>query len=310
MAEQRSFILIVGMILALPVQVAAEENPIQLVTSVAPEARPAAAGADQVTFAQQAAQVGDRVAQTLGVELQIHTTITQAGQQAHQGQTSLKRRQQRFVEVLEIANGRVRRAHVTFPLARVTSPENEDPEQETVQPVEAKSYFVTRDGERLLVTDTAGAIPAQAEFEIVVTSLQNLGQPNPLIKFLLNRTIRIGDRLQLPQAIAEQLMGFGDQFGKVEQFELALKSIEEIDGQRCAVFGSTIEAVGEPANPVRIKAFGQVVIQAATCRVVRAELSGPLTLSSAEHTPAGSFEYKAQGNMRLAVQAQYGHARQ
>jgi len=315
MAKKTSLILVAAMLFAATQpaaaqQVAVVDGGIQPVAHAAPLGLPAAPAADRVTFAQQPTQVGDRVAQTLGVDLQIQTTITQAGQQAHQGETTLRRKQQRFVEVLEVAEGAVRRAHVTFPVSRVTSPEHEDPAQEVVQPVEGKSYLVTRDGERLRVTATAGSIPAQAEFEIVVTSLQNLGLPNPLIKFLLNRTVQVGERLTLPQAVAEQLMGFGDQFGKVKQFELELKSIDQIDGQRCAVFGSTIEAIGEPANPVRIKAFGEVVIQAETSRTVRAELSRPLSLSPAEHTPAGSFAYKALGNVRLAVQAQYGRARQ
>lgn len=271
---------------------------------------PAKATADEVTFAQQAAQVGDRVAQTVDVDLQVHTTITQAGQTAHESQASLKRRQQRFVEVLEVIDGSVRRAHVTYPLCRVTSPENDQPEQEVVQAVEKKSYLVTRQGERLLVTDVDGAIPPQAEYEIVVTSLQNFGLPNPLIKFLLGRTIHVGERLQLPQEIAEQLMGFGEQFGKVEQFELVLKSVQKIDGQPCAVFGATIEAVGEPANPIKLRAFGQIVIQTKTCRTVRAELSGPLTLSTVERTPEGSFQYSARGNMHVAIESQYGLARQ
>ncbi len=301
-------------VLGLPQIVMAANNNIQPSTHTVPISLPAKVAAGVVTFAQQPAQIGDRVAQTVKVDLQVQTTITQAGQQAHKSQSSLKRRQQRFVEVLEVVDGSVRRAHVTYPLSRttqsrVTSPEDKDPEREVVQVVEKKSYFVTREGERLLVTDAEGAIPPQAEFEIVVTSLQHFGLPNPLIKFLLGRTIRVGERLQLPQEIAEQLMGLGEQLGKVNQFELELKSIPEIDGQRCAVFGATIEAVGEVANPIKIRAFGQVVIQIETCRTVRAELTGPLTLSTAEHTPEGSFQYSAQGNMHVAIESQYGQAR-
>ncbi len=308
----RFLALLVGLglvVLGLPQIVWAANNEVQPASLTVPTTLPAKVAAGVVTFVQQPAQVGDRVAQTVEANLQVHTTITQSGQRANESQTSLKRRQQRFVEVLEVVDGSVRRAHVTYPLSRVTSPESENPEQEVVQAVEKKSYFVTREGERLLVTDAEGTIPPQDEFEIVVTSLRNLGQPNPLIKFLLGRTIRVGERLQLPQEIAEQMMGFGEQFGKVEQFELELKSVREIERHPCAVFGATIEAVGEPANPIRIRAFGQVVIQIKTCRTVRAELSGPLTLSTVERTPAGNFQYSARGNMHVAIRSQYGHAK-
>ena len=266
--------------------------------------------AESVTFAHQPARVGDRAAQTVGVELVLNTSITQAGQQAHAGKNSMKRRQQRFVEVLDVVDGRVRRAHVSYPLSRVVATENDVPKDESVQPVEKKSYFVTRNGDRLHVTDEEGAIPTQAEYAIVVSGLQSLGLPNPLVSHLVGKTMRVGDRLQLPRKIAEQMMGFGGELGSVEKFELQLKSIDAIDGQQCAVFAASIEAVGEIANPIRIHAYGQVAIQTETCRTVQAEISGPLTLSAAEHTPQGSFEYKAQGSMRLAVKSEYGHARQ
>lgn len=305
MTESKCLGLLIGFLLALPHCVSGSRCVNGAEQAVLPDAT-----GQVVTFSQQPAEVGDRVAQTVGVDLQVNTTITQAGQLASQSQNTLKRRQQRFIEILEVVDGRVRRAHVTYPLSRVTSPDNADPGEEVAQPVEAKSYFVARAGKQLLVTDAEGAIPPQEEFAIVVTSLQYLGKPNPLVQFLIGREFRIGERLQLPQAIAEQLMGLGDQFSRVEEFGLELKSVKEVDGQPCAVFATTLEAVGSADNPVKVRAFGQMIIQTRTCRTVHTELSGPLTLSTAEQTPAGGFEYKAQGTMRIAVKSEYGRARQ
>ncbi len=272
--------------------------------------QPTAIAGEVVTFSQQFARVGDRVAQSVVAELQLSTEITQAGQAAHKSQNTLNRRQQRFIEVLEVTEGQARRAQVTYPVSRLTSPENENPEAELVQAVEKRSYLVTRSGEKLQVTDLEGAIPSQAEFEIVLASMQNFGLPNPLAKFLLGQSIRIGERIRLPREIAQQLLGLGNEFGEVTEFELVLKSVREIDGQPCAVFAATIEAVGEPANPIRVRAFGKVVIQTETCRTVRAELSGPLTLSKVEHTAAASFEYAARGSMHAVVETRYAYAGQ
>jgi len=311
--------ILLGVVLILPTVLpvvataveALQQPPSVVAPKSAAAATPQAAAGDAVRFAQLPARIGDRVAQSVGVELQLHTTITQAGQQASDNRAEIKRRQQRFVEVLELSDGgNVRRAHVTYPLSRMTAAEGDESGgvEEVTQPVEKHSYFVTRDGKQLLVTDTDGAIPPQAEYEIVAGSLQNLGLPNPLIKFLLGRTVRVGEKLQLPQAIAEEVMGLGDQFSKVEEFELELKSIEAVDGHRCAVFAAKVAAVGDASSPVRIQAFGKVVIQEQSCRVVRAELSGPLSLSTVEQTARGDFQYSARGNMRVAVEAQYGRA--
>lgn len=293
-----------------PAEDVAVEDVVQPATHTVGLDRSPAVNLSAVTFAHRPARVGDRAAQTVGVELTVNTAIIQAGQAANEGKNSMQRRQQRFVEVLEVVDGAVRRAHVTYPLSRTTSSADDQPGQEVVQPVEQKSYFVTREGEQLLVRDQDNAIPSQAEFEIVVTGLKDLGLPNPLMQYLVGKTLQVGEQLKLPQATAERVMGFGGQFGRVEGFELTLKSVREIDGEPCAIFTASIEAVGEPNNPIRIHAFGEVVIQAETCRMVSAEISGPLTLSVAEHTPQGSYQYKAEGNMRLAVRSKYGLAPQ
>lgn len=295
---------------AAPAEDVAVEDVVQPATHTVGLDRSPVTKLSAVTFAHRPARVGDRAAQTVGVELTVNTAIIQAGQAANEGKNSMRRRQQRFVEVLEVVDGAVHRAHVTYPRSRTTSSANDQPGQEVVQPVEQKSYFVTREGEQLLVRDQDNAIPSQAEFEIVVTGLKDLGLPNPLTQYLVGKTVQVGEQLKLPQATAERVMGFGGQFGRVEGFELTLKSVREIDGEPCAVFTASIEAVGEPNNPIRIHAFGEVVIQAETCRMVSAEISGPLTLSVAEHTPQGSYQYKAEGNMRLAVESKYGLAPQ
>jgi len=300
---------VLGILLGWAVQTGhTEDAGIRPVGHTAPTASPSLEGT--VTFSQLSARVGDRVSQTVEVALDVDTTITQAEQQAHTSKTSMRRQQQRLIEIVAVDGGKVHRAYVTYPISRVTTSESSNPGQEVVQAVEKKSYFVARKGEQLLVTDSDGSLPPQKEFEIVVTSLQNFGLPNPLVKFLLGRTVRVGERLLLPQVIGEQLMGFGGELGKVEKFELELKAIRTLDEQPCAVFSATIEAVGQEPSPVRIHAHGQVVIQTKTSRVVRATLSGPLTLSAVEQTAAGPFQYLAKGGMRVSIESQYGHARQ
>ncbi|MCG8449454.1 MAG: hypothetical protein MI725_07740 [Pirellulales bacterium] len=261
------------------------------------------------TFRQEPARVGDRVAQHVNASLDLQTAILQADQLANQSSSALRRQQQRFIEVTEVAEGQVRRAHVKFPISRLTSPENEDPQQEIVQSVEGKSYNVTRQGDRLLVTDAAGSIPPLDEFEIVVNSLQTLGLPSPLAKFLLGRTVHLGERLPAPPQIAAQMMGFDNPLGEIQKFEFQLQELRTIDEQPCAVFAARIEATGDHVNPIQVNVAGQVIIQIETCRTVAAELGGPLSMTATERTDQGSFQYSAEGEMHVAIRSQYGHAK-
>ncbi|MCA9232169.1 MAG: hypothetical protein KDA57_16090 [Planctomycetales bacterium] len=271
------------------------EAQVQPATYQAPASKPL------VHFSQQAARVGDRAKQDVSINLDMRTTVIQSGQVAHQDETAVRRQQQRIIEVVEVAEGRVRRAQVSFPHARSQSPENQDPSQFENQPVQGKSYLVERQGERLLVTDLQGAIPPQKEYEIVVASVSTLGLPNPLAQFLLQQEIHVGDRFEVPQHLAEQIMGFGDQLGQVQRFALELESLQQIDGQTCALFAATIEIRGDRGSPLEVDIQGQVAIQTATCRTIEARLTGPLQMRASEP----SYQLSASGGLQVAIRSHY-----
>jgi len=259
--------------------------------------------ADQgIRFRQRPAQVGDQVGQKLAIHMDLSTTIVQSGQVAHQDTVSVQRQQDRLIEVLEVTEGRVRRARVSFPHSRSLSPQNQDPTQSEVQSVEGKSYFVERKGEQLLVTDLQGAIPLQKEFEIVVNSVATLGRPNPLAKFLLGQTFQIGERVEVPHQLAEQIMGFGNSLGQVQKFDLELKELLTIDGQSCARFETTLKIRGHQVNPIEVDIAGLVTIQTDTCRTIESKLSGPLHMTANE----ASYQISAEGELKMAIRSHYG----
>jgi hypothetical protein len=291
-------------------------DEVQPATHVAPVRLPEPTAPVSVRFSQQPAQVGDRVAQQVDFELNLSTSIIQSGQVANQENTLLQRRQQRLVEVTEVAEGKVRRARVTFSLARHNAPENnnseqrpeQEPQHQDMQPVEGKTYLLTRQGEQLLVTDAQGAIPPRDEFEIVFSSMQSLGLPNPLAQFLLDRTIHVGQSLELSKEIAAQMLGFGDELGEVKRFELELKELSTYEGAPCAVFAATIEIAGNgeaAGDSMQINVTGPVVILTETCRTVVTDLTGPLSFDAHQHTSLGSYQYRATGTMRATVRARY-----
>jgi len=285
-------------------------DDVQQATHVAPVRLPVPIDTDVVKFSQQPAVVGNRVAQQVELELNLDTTIVQSGQVAAQQKSSMARRQQRLVEVVEVEEGKVRRARVTFSQSRQKSPDNENPEQEVIQPVEGKTYLLTRAGEQLLVTDSQGLIPPREEFEVVFSSMRSLGLPNPLAQFLLQNTFRVGQTLELPQEIASQMLGFGDELGQVKKFELRLEELSMHDGAQCAEFAATIKFAGGAENPMQVDVVGPVVVQTETCRTVMTDLTGPLALESEERTKMGNFTYQATGSMRASIRARYASPNQ
>ncbi len=262
-----------------------------------------------VRFRQRPTVSGDRVEQRLGVQLALSTKITQSGQTAHESDSEMRRQQQRVLEVLEAVDGRAVKAKASFPLGRRQSPENTNPDELSVQPIEGKTYLMHRDGDKLHVTDLDGHIPPLEEYKLVAESLENVGKPNPLAVLLVDRHVLVGERILVSRDLVEQLLGFEDPVGSVRRFELTLLRVEPADDQYPAdraVFQSGIEIVPNDASPLTISLKGEMVVETETCRLASVELAGPVSLSSIERTAGGIFQYSAGGELRLAIRSQYG----
>jgi hypothetical protein len=286
----------------------ASDPAVQPATAVATPASPAG---QVVRFRQQPTQVGDRVVQQVNVQLALATKITQSGQTAHESTNQMHRQQQRTIEVQEVAEGRATRIRATFPLSRRQSPENPNPDELTVQPIEGKTYLVHRDGDQLNITDAAGLVPPLEEYKLVAESLENIGKPNPLAVLLVDRHVTIGQRILVPRDMAQQLLGFKDPMGTVRRFELTLAHLQSADDDYLserAVFQTRIEIVPDDASPLTISLKGEMVVETNTCRLVSVQLTGPVQLSSIERTAGGIFQYSAGGELHLAIQSQYGSA--
>jgi hypothetical protein len=262
----------------------------------------------QVRFRHQPTQVGDRVVQRLGVHLALATKITQSGQTAHESTNEMRRQQQRTIEVLEVAEGRATRARASFQVSRRQAPEYANPNELIVQPIEGKAYLVSREEDRLTITDEEGHLPSAEEYKLVAESLENVGKPNPLAALLVDRKIAIGQRILVPRDTVQSLLGFDDPLGTVHRFELTLNRVEPAGEKRAsmtAVFVTAIEVLPNDESPLRITLNGEMAIETETCRMAAVNLSGPVQLSSIERTAGGIFQFSAGGELKLAIRSQY-----
>ena len=166
-----------------------------------------------VRFRQTPASVGDHVTQSLNVDLGLTTKITQSGQTAHESSNRMRREQQRTIEVTEVAAGRATKAKATFKVSRRQTPESSKPEELVTQPIEGKSYLMSRDGDRVVVTNLDGATPPEEEARLVAESLENVGKANPFATLLVDRPMTVGQRVLVPRDVVQSLLGFEGPIG-------------------------------------------------------------------------------------------------
>jgi hypothetical protein len=278
--------------------------------AVAPASYEQAAPAQSVTFGRRAPQVGDQLEQNLDVTLKLNTLVRQNQEVVEKSKTALRRKQRRTVTTSQIKDGVpvavvVRYVEAAKEIANGTAEGKLGEFRTAPQAVNGKAYRVRREGEVLLITDESGAVPPLDEYEIVALNMDSLGRPNPLADFLAGKTIAVGERITLPNHVAEKLMGLGGEMGEVTQFALTLQSIATINGQRCAVFQSAIEAASTDASQMRLMVEGPLAIEVETCRAADATFAGPIGMSETRGSLSATYQMSGTGKMSIHIASKY-----
>jgi hypothetical protein len=261
----------------------------------------------RIHFQQQPAQLGDRVVQRVGVDLELTTKIVQSGQVAHEGANRLRRQQQRTIDVLEATDGRAVKSRVAFEFSRRQAPDAPNPDELVVQPIEGKTYLAERRGDQLLVTDPAGAIPPRDEYLLAMESLDSVGKPNPLAEMLAGRSVTVGEHRHVPREMARSLLNMDNDVGTIKRFELTLvrQAADKASGAPLAVFQAHIEVTPDEHSPLAVQLAGEMAVDPASCRLVALDLAGPVGISTIERSAAGIYQFSASGQLQLAMRAQF-----
>lgn len=294
------------------VAIAAPDEGVVQTSSNAPAAADiarVAARTPLVRFSQEPPRVGDRFVQRVDVAMDVHTRITQSGQIANESTDAVRRRQQRVLDVLEVAEGRAVKFRASFPHSRRQSPELAGGRELVAQPIEGKSYLAYRKGDQLLVADLSGRTPPADELKLVAEALENVGKPNPLAELLLTRPLAVGERILVPRETAKSLLGLKDQVGDVRRFELTLLRVESVASEAGqsprAVFQARIDVRANDVSPMSMNLVGELAVEVDTCRLLRGEFHGPVDMSSVERTEGGIFQYSAVGELAISTQTQF-----
>lgn len=257
-----------------------------------------------VTFGLRDAGVGDVLVQTVNVNVQLDTTVRDGDKVIEKNATQMTKVSQREIATQAVTAGR----SVAVKLDYKTAERKINDSQPEPQPVAGKTYHCQRQGEKLHITDATGSVPSFEEFEIVSAQMQALGKANPLGKYLAGKTFTVGQKLAVPKEVAAELLGLQKPFGTPSRFELTLKAIRTIDDQTCAEFHALVEAAANDGSQMRMIVEGPLVMQAASCRAVSAEFTGPVGMSETQGGRAGRLQVTGTGKLTIAINTKYTDA--
>ncbi len=264
-----------------------------------------APAADSLTFGRRPSLVGDAVQQSVRVEMRLESTARQGATVLETSTSTIDREQTRRVTATEVAGERVIGAEVRFLEATATRDSTAER-----QAIAGKAYLCRRESdERLTITTADGRLPPMDEYELVTRAMETLGTASPLAEFLAGRTVSVGERLELPAELAQQALGFDSRMGEVDRFVMTLTRVETIESRRVGRFDTEIEAHGATSQQMRLIVAGVFQVDEATCRLVSADLTGPIAMSGVRGGQTEGYTLDGKGKMRLALTAQYRDAR-
>jgi hypothetical protein len=288
----------------------AARSSAQSVAPVSYDRAATAAPVQSVKFSRRAPLVGDQLEQNLSVGLNLDTMVRQNQQVLEKSKTALRREQRRIITTTHVENGMpaavtVRYAEATKEIATGSAEGKLGESNLAAQPVRGKVYRVRREGEALLITDEQGAVPPLDEYEIVALNMDSLGRPNPLADFLAGKKLSIGERISLPNEVAEKLMGLGGELGKVTRFDLTLEKVATIADRRCAIFQSSVEAASNDSSQMRLAVEGPLAIEIDSCRAVEATFAGPIGMSETRGSLSATYQMTGTGKMTVHIASKY-----
>jgi hypothetical protein len=243
-------------------------------------------------------------------------TMRQVNELIGKSQTTVRTNQKRVLTTTEVDQGRIVAVRLQYPVAtkQESIVEGTETNEPTLlpQPVQGKTYICKRDsGENgeLVVTDEAGNRPPTDEYEIVAQQMQMVGRPNPLAQFFAGRKIAVGEKVELPSAVASQVFNLGDKFGKVSRFTLTLKKLQTEGSKTWAVFQADVEAFANAATQMRLEVEGPLVIDVATCRAQKISLIGPIGMSETRGSYSTAYQLIGTGKLQMSIASFYRDAK-
>jgi hypothetical protein len=265
-----------------------------------------------VQFGRRLARVGDVVEHTVSLETRLKTSVRQGNELVGDNQLLVRTNQQRRVKSTEVDRDRVVAVEVHYLVAakQITAPHLAPQPASGAQPVQGKTYRCRRGGQdaKLIVTDLDGQTPPADECEIVAQTMEMVGRPNPLAEFLAGRTIAVGETIELPQALANQLFNLGNRLAEVTRFELVLEQVETRSGARCAAFLARVEAASNDSSQMRLQVEGPLAVEIDTCRAVQLSLTGPIGMSETRGSYSTVYQLLGTGQLKMSIASAYRDA--
>lgn len=260
--------------------------------------------AEQCVFHRRPFASGETSNQTVRCDLNLEMAIRQGDKTIDSNSQAVRREQQRQIKIVEMGKKAPIKALVSYMSSAVSVQQSDAEPVKSKQPVSGKSYYVSRIGETLTITTLDGQTPPANELALLRANLEAFGLPNPIATYFDGRTMHVGETVDLPLELAQELLGFQEGVGNISSLKMKLSKIINTKAGKLAVFDTSLAAKASQ-DGVNMSLQGQLAIETDSCRTAVVNLSGPVSVDELRGPKNAQFEVSSRGELKVAVRATY-----
>lgn len=260
--------------------------------------------AERCTFRFVPARVGDVGRQDLDFLIDLKLSIQHEGREVFKSLKTVERVQTRWLQVLDMRQDVVTKVAVRFDVAKETQTSDNRRTEPVDEAVVGKTYTVSRSGEDLLVSTDDGHEPSQEELDYLARTMDAVGRPNALGRFLHERELVQGEWVSVPPDVAREIFGFRDAIGEVASLEITLRETHATPRGNYAVLDAKMTARSPEEPHMAMRVEGQMQLEIDTSRVVGFIWEGPVTLSERRGDGADAMMLTGAGSLAVEMRIQ------
>jgi hypothetical protein len=186
-------------------------------------------------------------------------------------------------------------------------------EEKETSPLTGKTLLLSRQGEKIIVTDEAGNPVDEVTREAALEETDNtFNKDEPGLhkfhKLIPDRPVKLGETFNLEGQKALDIMDKKDD-GTIKEasFSFTLKERVLVEGRECAEFDTTMLMKGEPQKGqlVETSMKGSLLLDTATSWQTQHKWNGPVTMEQSGESPQGTIVSKGTGTMTMEMEVTY-----
>lgn len=239
----------------------------------------------QILFSTPTLRVGQTLVRSATYKMNFDVVLKFAGETLQEANREATQTVRKSETILELNGDAITKLKVTYELVDEKLIVTEDgiaiDQKVHPNPVVGQTYIISAQKGLVKVTDANGLKPSIQEVDIVSDDYENLGKVDGFREFFRQRSVQVGEPLQMPGVLAEGM--FTDAAHrkiKVESASFILKSLRN----NVAVFDSALRMQwNQDANTsLKLNLSGETLVNTQSSQMSSSSLSGTMRITGTE----------------------------